>query len=172
MPGNKKPKKAHVSFAEKMRRQQIQKNNATPLTSAQTLDVMLACHNSLEHIEKGTGDEMDVNNLAVASNICMVLAENGIGWEHMVAIKDAQLHILGLVRNLRQKKSLVLTGPGIQSVRHLMEIHDAQLSGEQTNLLDFKRAMRIIFERMKAGNYHVPEGKPATPSTAQLEEKP
>jgi len=93
---------------------------------------------SLESIAKGTGSKEDWYCLVNVLNLTQIMAENGIGPEAMesclqaqVALEEAQAKYLNLNR-------IILTGPGIQACRDMLEYAALQQSS-----ID-----RSTFERM------------------------
>lgn len=158
MPANRKPKKKYRP--QSLSREDAQNAIFLKLREAsherlhpsQVRDLMIAAHSSLAAIETGRGRQEDAFQLAFTSNVALILAEKGMGAEFIGEVKEAQDHIMALLARIDRKESIALTGPGIQSLRRLLELHDAQVSHpDMTEGLAY-RAVSTILKRMAEGD--------------------
>jgi hypothetical protein len=166
MPKSSKPRKKYrpqnITRKEAAQALMLRLNEASGASAdaGEMRDLQILAHTSLEAIEKGRGEEKDVYQLAFASSITLMFAEMGMGADMIDdVVKPAQVHLVELVGRLNRKESLLLTGPGMQSVRRLLELHDAQLEHpEMTQGLTY-RAVRAVLARMAEGNVMEIPGK-------------
>lgn len=93
---------------------------------------------SLESISKGTGSKEDWQCLVNVLNLTQIMAENGIGPEAMEACLKAQDALEEAQKKYSNLGRVVLTGPGIQACRDMLEYAALQQSS-----ID-----RSTFERM------------------------
>lgn len=158
MSKNKRPKKKHRPTAYQINPLAMLRDHSTEtLSPSQLRDLMIGVHSSLKSIEDGQGAENDVIQLAIASNIALVLAENGMGAEFIPEVKEAQRYILVLQAQHEQEGVLALAGPGITAIRRMLELHDEQIKLAPEG--DMRRALRIIRARMDAGHVELPKEK-------------
>lgn len=93
---------------------------------------------SLESITKGTGSKEDWHCLVNCLNLTTIMAENGIGPEAMDCCLKAQQALEEAQKKFNERQRVVLTGPGIQACRDMLEYAALQQSS-----ID-----RSTFERM------------------------
>jgi hypothetical protein len=162
MPGNKKPRKKYrptaatrhgrIALSAEAQGLSLRGASRERMSAGQLRDLNIAVMSGLDSIIKGTGKEEDVYHLALASNVALVLAEDGMGPEFIPDIKEAQGHLTNLVERINRKESLLLTGPGIEAVRRLVQIHEVQVEHEDFDEGRMFRAYRTILERMAQGH--------------------
>ena len=158
MPRSSKPRKrydprrAARQLREIEQRRQMAVINASTMDADKLRDLKLSVLNALDCITQGIGQEEHIIHLAVASNFSLLLCEQGYGAEFVDEVKQAQEHIMGLYARLNAGQTLALTGPGIQAIRALVQIHSGQVSHEEcTNGVLIDTFLEMM-ERMKAGN--------------------
>jgi len=129
MAKNKRPAKRHRPLAFHGNPLAILRDHSQEALSLDQLrDLMIAVHSSLKAIRDGAGREEDVIQLAVASNITLILAEAGLGREYIPEVKTAQRHILRLSRLWAQWGRVDLDGDGLEAIRRMLELHDEQIA--------------------------------------------
>lgn len=127
------------------------------LRADQVRDMLLAAGTALKSVEMGKATENDLHQLAFTSNVSLLMAESGMGPEFIPEVKEAQEHIVGLITRHNRGESIVLSGPGIQSVRRLLELHDAQVGHEDFTEGLAYQAVRAVLQRMYQGHVMVPD---------------
>lgn len=164
MPASKKPRKKYRPL--RMTRQDRADTVMTRLNISGTgsmdkdkvRDLILTARGSLENIEKGKGLEPDLYQLALASNIALLLAERGMGPELIPQIREGQHALMTLHKRLMAKQSLVLTGPGILAVRTMLDVYEAQVEHEEFTSGHAYTAYMKVLERMATGHVlEIPE---------------
>jgi hypothetical protein len=135
-----------------------------PLVESEIRDLQVHAHVSLKSIETGHGEENDIMRLAIVSNIALILSEHGLGPDYIPEVKEAQRHIVALQDRWNTSGHAVLTGPGIIAIRRMLELYDAQLEQPELTTQGMARALRVIHDRMVAGNVWKGEEKPRADS--------
>lgn len=74
----------------------------------------------------GTATVENWRTLADIVNVAETMSDHGIGPEVLVAAEDLQKHLLDAKDRYERTKRMGLTGPGLQSVRNLLEFHQLQ----------------------------------------------
>lgn len=102
------------------------------MTPDKARDLALFAHASMAALQRGEATEVDANNLALISNVALLLAEIGYGIEALPEIQAGQLAANGVrLRQLRTGRA-VATGPELQALRELVDLHDQQLQLQPT----------------------------------------
>jgi thiamine kinase-like enzyme len=162
VPKNKKPRKKYRPLSYHLNPlAMLSDHSQQTMNESELTNLMIAVHSSLKAIEEGKGIEEDIIHLAVASNIVLIFAEHGLGEEYIPEVKLAQRHIVNLQELWRQEKRAVLSGPGMIAIRRMLELHDEQMKHEGANEANMRKAMRLIYARMQAGNVLIPDRRPA-----------
>lgn len=123
---------------------------ASDLDQAQVRDLSLLGHAALTAITQGRGTERDVDQLAVVSNVSLVLAEIGLGADLIPDVHAGQAAIMSMQARLARVGKAGATGPELQALNTLMELHDAQLSIPPT-VDEMRRAVSEVRRRREAG---------------------
>lgn len=158
MPGNKKPRKKYrpkdLSRADRIASTMLPLRLASKqgLSFDQVRDMNIAAYGALDAITRGVGTEDSLHQLSFTSNVSLLLAERGLGPEFIPDVQEAQTHILGLIGRHNRKESLLLSGPGIQAVRRMLQLHDQQISNEGFTEGMAYGAVKAVLERMYAGD--------------------
>jgi hypothetical protein len=156
MPKSKKPKKKYRPLAYKINPlAMLADHSREPINMEVLMELRIAVLSAVESIAKGNATENDLENLAAASNVAMVLCEHGLGEDHLPDVKAAQQVILGLQKRANAGESLVTTGPGLESLRVLCNLYDTQMTEGGVKFNDMRAALRIISQRIQAGNFEV-----------------
>jgi hypothetical protein len=101
--------------------------NAKPMPPARAVDVSLAAWNALNAITHGQGTDNHLNDLAVATNLTMLLCEKDIGPEGMEIAKAAQQAVLAARARAQRHGRPGFSGLELQAVTACLEHHDAQI---------------------------------------------
>ena len=114
------------------------------LTDDQRTDLGLAVHACIERLRTGNGIELDWHTLAAAVNVSLVLAEKGVGDEHLEDIKLAQDALIEILGRHRRTGRWAFTGSGYVALARAVEIHEAQLAsvtrdGARAAMLEVRR---------------------------------
>lgn len=151
------PKRDHLSAFQALERVQLQQHRArlmasdAPLNQAQVRDLAIYCHSALEAIRQGTGNDEHLNHLALATNISLVLCEQGLGEDWIDKVREAQDAVVMLKARQGRIGRYVVTGTELQRLQALLELHDAQLESEDCTEGMLVRAMGEITRRVAAG---------------------
>jgi hypothetical protein len=103
------------------------KQSKTPLAVDQQRDLAIGYHGALEALRTGNATEADAHTLAMASNVCLMLCELGLGSDQTDAVKEAQGYIVAMMDRADLFGSYAFTGPGLKACQVMLELHDAQL---------------------------------------------
>jgi hypothetical protein len=119
------------------------------LDDDQVRDLAIFYRMALANVMKGKGSEYDVHTLACAANVCLVLAERGIGNEYVARVIEAQK---GVVRAIGRLKCawVGLDGPALVAIREMLDLHDEQL--KVANTKDVREALQEVRNCMQAGD--------------------
>ena len=123
----------------------------TPLAVDKQRDLAIGYHSALEAIRTGKATEADAHTLAMASNVTLMLCELGLGGDQIEAVKQAQGYIVAMMDRGAETGRYAFSGPGLQAVRSLLELHDAQLESADCTEGLMLAAIREIRRRMDAG---------------------
>lgn len=157
MAKNRRPRKAHRPLAYQVNPlAMLRDHSKATLSLAQLRDLMIAVHLSLKAIEDGQGREEDVIQLAVASNVALILAEAGLGREHIPDVKEAQRHIVRLQELWNQWGRVDMDGDAKDAIVRMLELHDEQIAHPDCTEDKMRAALRLIHARMVAGHVEVP----------------
>lgn len=153
MPSNKKPRKKYRPRAVDPRAslERLANESREYLGEQVATELLDAAEASREAIERGKGREEDLVSLAVASNVAMLLAEQGFAKNMLADIQAAQDELTALNDRFYAGKGLVLTGPGILAVRLMLDIHKAQVEHPDCSVGRVRTALIECHRRMMAG---------------------
>lgn len=115
------------------------------------LNNSLAAHSSLEAMRQGKAVETDFHTLAMASNLALILAELDVGSELLDDIRAGQDALMRMLARHEKHGRYLLDGQGLDAVRHLLDIFDAQLEDDRMTDKLIKRAHLTCLERMAQG---------------------
>lgn len=106
-----------------------------PMTDSKQLDLNIDIHSAFEAITHGSGTLDDVNTLAYAANISVVLAERGYGVDLLPQIIDAQEGLMRILQRCHAGKNVAFDALGAENMRNLISIHNQQIAmaGESEN---------------------------------------
>jgi len=117
----------HSPMYLKARRQHGRFYNASALDCTQVRDLQLIGHAALTAITQGKGVEGDIDNLALISNVALVLAEMGLGADLLNEVLQGQQAVISMQERLEQTGRVGASGPALYALNVLLEVHDAQL---------------------------------------------
>lgn len=101
--------------------------NEKPLDAGQLANLGIAYHGALHAITHGQANGDDLETLAVAANVALMLCERGFGLDEVATVKDGQDAILRMMRRHHEGKPIATTGPELVALQRLLELHDAQV---------------------------------------------
>lgn len=99
-----------------------------PLASSDKLRLGIINHGSMQRLVTGKADREDWQNICTLLNVCVVMAEQGIGEEFISDIKNAMLAHATCGKRLVKHGKLGYTGEELNLVNTAIEIHDQQLA--------------------------------------------
>lgn len=108
-------------------------------------------HAAMEALVKGRADRRDVDVLVAASNMASSIAAlHGFGKEFTADIEDGATAILNMGRRgVTSNDRFLFTGPEMQAVNRMLEVHDAQLEIITVGELD--AALQRVQKQLRSG---------------------
>lgn len=100
---------------------------ASPLSDERQANVVIAYHTSIDAITGGYAQKNHFDTIVYALNIGSILAQNGIGTEYMDLIGPAKEAMLRCKERYLQNGRFGLDGEGLQAVRAVAGLHEAQI---------------------------------------------
>ena len=103
--------------------------NVAPITThgGYLVDLQLKNSNAMLNLMQGRATKQDMNMIIAMSNIVEALCDLGFGKEYASVAVDGREAIIGIVVRAVDKLRFVPTGPEIQALNTLMELHDEQM---------------------------------------------
>lgn len=89
----------------------------------------------------GTATKIDINTLIAMSNMTEALHQMGFGKEYQDVCVDGRFAILSIVQRAEKHGRFTPTGPEIQMLNLLMELHDAQM--DIVTVRDIEKALAL-----------------------------
>jgi hypothetical protein len=129
------------------------------IDSTQQADLGVALRVSLELLRTGKAAEQEFHTLAACINVSLVLAERGIGEDHMQIVKLAQDGLLRLLMRGKQTGRWLLDGPAYAAIRDGVELHEGQLAAVSRR--EAADAMREVMRRIDRGDVFSEQRKAA-----------
>lgn len=121
------------------------------LDADQCRDLALIGHAAMSALTRGQAADVDVDNLALLCNVAMVLSEHGLGSDLLDDIRTARDALVGVQERIQRTGRIGgATGPELQALNLLLEIHDAQLAIPPT-VDEMRRAIGEVRRRREAG---------------------
>lgn len=115
-----------------------------PMAMDQCMDLALFAHTATQALQTGQATDIDINNLAMISNIAMLLAECGYGAEALDDIITGQHAVRAVIARQDRTGRTGCSGPELQAIRDLVGLHDQQL-----HLGPTRRQMTAILAEMR-----------------------
>ena len=108
------------------------------------IELKLKNHEALDSIMRGEGTRDHVDALIAAFNIAEALykVNPDLGLDYAQEIKHSQDAIFTMSRRGLEKGRFLFSGPEMQTIRHGMEIHDAQL--DEANVREMEQALDLV----------------------------
>jgi hypothetical protein len=135
--------------------------NIRPVASHSTylLDLQIKNSSAMTALLQGRANKRDVDILIAMSNIVEALQRKGFGRDYADVAVDGREAILKIVWRAVDKLRFVPTGPEIQALNRLMELHDAQMEAITVKDLDeaIVLAKRLIKDKHAAMLPAVPQ---------------
>lgn len=121
-----------------------------PLDASQQGDLGVALRISFEALRTGRATEQEFHTMAACINVSLVLCERAVGAEHMPIVHSAQAALLRLWQRGKTSGRWGLDGPGLNAIKHGVELHEAQLASIIRR--EAAEAMREVRRRIECGN--------------------
>lgn len=120
------------------------------LDGDQVRDLSMFAHASLVAITRGEGGPVDIDNLALVSNMALVLSQMGLGIDLLPAIMDAQDAVVSMQARLARTGKAGASGEELKALNMLLEVHDAQLE-IPPKVEEMRKAVAEVKRRRNAG---------------------
>lgn len=149
MPGTKKPRKAYKP-KPKLNTLVVVGENIRPVANhtSYLLDVRLKNSSAMAALLAGHATKKDMDMLVAMSNITYALMESGgFGRGHEEVATQGRMAIIGIALRAAKVLRFVPTGPEIQALNKLMELHDAQM--DAITVKDLDKAIAFATARSK-----------------------
>jgi hypothetical protein len=106
-------------------------------------------HEALDSILKGQGTRSHVDVLIAAVNMseAFICVRDELGLDWKTEIKAAQDAIFTMGRRGHEKNSFVFTGPEMNAVKLVMDLHDVQL--DDCSVREMEQALFIVEEHIR-----------------------
>lgn len=152
---NKTYKPRHVSpvgglFA--FGKQYAAAEDRAPMTDDQVSDIVLSYRIAFEAMLTGGASEEHWSSCACSLNIAIVLAERGLGEEHIPAFNDALEGAFRARIRAGRTGAWGFDGDAIQAIKTAFLIHDEQL--QLATKQEIREALREVHRRVDAGNVY------------------
>lgn len=148
--GRKKPRRA-ISRTELALRSPVwAANKAAPMQQDKAATLVVDARMALHRIAHGDCRDEDPDELAMAGNVAMILAEWGWGEEYLPQIQDAQHALVAAQERANRGATFALDGPGMQAVRVMLEVFEQHLAvcGHR----EIMRALATAADRIRRGH--------------------
>jgi len=116
----------------------------TPVTKHDNflLDLKIKNSESMVSLMQGRAVKADMDILIAMSNVTEALHQMGFGAEYKDVCIDGRFAILKIIDRARQHGRFTPTGPEIQTLNLLMELHDAQM--DVITVRDIEKALALV----------------------------
>lgn len=106
-------------------------------------------HESLDSILKGEGNKDHVDVLIAALNMseALIRIRDELGRDWSKEIKEAQDAVRAMGKRGIERGSFAFTGPEMNAVKLVMDLHDAQL--DECTVQEMERALFIVAEEIR-----------------------
>ena len=118
--------------------------DAAPMSLVQCLDLALFAHTAVQALQTGQATDVDANNLAMISNIAMLLAECGYGADALDDIVAGQNAVRAVLARQDRTGRTGCSGLELQAIREMVDLHDQQL-----HLGPTQREMSAVIAEMR-----------------------
>jgi len=116
----------------------------TPVTKHDNflLDLKIKNSEAMVALMQGRAIKADMDILISMSNVTEALQQMGFGKEYQDVCVDGRFAILTIIDRARQHGRFTPTGPEIQLLNLLMELHDAQM--DVITVRDIEKALALV----------------------------
>jgi hypothetical protein len=116
----------------------------TPVTKHENflLDLKIKNSESMVSLMQGRAIKADMDILIAMSNVTEALQQMGFGKDYQDVCVDGRFAILTIIERARQYGRFTPTGPEIQLLNLLMELHDAQM--DVITVRDIEKALALV----------------------------
>ena len=116
----------------------------TPVTKHENflLDLKIKNSESMVSLMQGRAIKADMDILIAMSNVTEALQQMGFGKDYQDVCVDGRFAILKIIERARQHGRFTPTGPEIQLLNLLMELHDAQM--DVITVRDIEKALALV----------------------------
>lgn len=104
-------------------------------------------HDALNNLRMGVATRSDMDMLIAASNIAEAMRRMGKGTDWELELKAGHDALLDVARRGVPSMRFVMTGPELQALNLLMDIHDAQL--DACTLQDVENAVDLVDKEIR-----------------------
>ena len=106
-------------------------------------------HAALDSLLLGQGTRAHIDVMIAAVNVCeaLVRVRDGLGRDWATEIKAAQDSIFTMGKRGVEKGSFVFTGPEMNAIKLVMDLHDAQL--DDCTVREMEQALFIVEEEIR-----------------------
>lgn len=111
------------------------------------IDLKIKNSEAMVALMRGNATRDDLDMLIAMSNITEALYQLGFGSEYKDVAIDGREAILKIVHRAIEHKRFTPTGPEIQALNLLMELHDAQM--DVITIKDMERALQFIETKVR-----------------------
>ena len=121
----------------------------SPVEQAATSEITLIKiknHEAMTSLLQGTAKQYEMGVLTTMSNITEALWELGFGREYQNVCTEGRFAIYSIVLRSQKHGRFTPTGPEIQQLNMLLELHDAQLS--VISVKDLEEACLLVRKKM------------------------
>lgn len=111
------------------------------------IDLKIKNSEAMVALLRGNATHDDLDLLVAMSNVTEALYQLGFGEDYKDVAIDGREAILKIVYRAIEHKRFTPTGPEIQALNRLMELHDAQM--DVITIKDMERALQFIDTKMR-----------------------
>jgi hypothetical protein len=104
-------------------------------------------HDALNNLRMGVATRSDMDMLIAASNIAEAMRRMGKGTDWELELKEGHDALLAVARRGVPSMRFVMTGPELQALNLLMDIHDAQL--DACTVQDVENAVDLVDKEIR-----------------------
>lgn len=150
MPTSSKPRRKYRPKSRLVNPIDYVMEGFAPLESAGTylMDLKLVNHSAMTELLAGRATKKQMDSLIAMSNICEALQRRGFGEEYKDVTTEGRYAILSIVFRAVEKLKFIPTGPEIQMLNRLMELHDAQM--DVITVQDMEKAIELAKKELKS----------------------
>lgn len=134
-------------------------NKMGPTSEAMIAELVVDARMALHRSASGEATDDDIESLASAANLALVLTERGHGAEYQSGVIAAQAALMQAIRRVVSGASFGFAGPELEQMRWLMELYEQLL--QTVSHKEVMTALLVAIERAKRGHVMEIPNKPA-----------